>query len=1060
MRFIIPPLRCYLILTVIVSGLTMLYPQSINAGEPAAVSFQDVQNILKNNCVKCHGPLTHEGELDLSSAAAIWTGGDSGPSMVKGHPEESVLWERIVTGEMPPESPLDDVHQQKIKDWITAGAIGLPDQVEPEELVHWSFRKLTPTHELAEDAQSSPEVSPVDQLLLPALRENGLDFSPEADRATLLRRASLILTGLPPTIAEQNRFLKSSDHDVYDQIVEYYLNSPHYGERWGKFWLDAAGYADSNGYFNADTPRPLAWKYRDYVVNSFNADKPFTQFIKEQIAGDELSGYQPGMIATREIVEQLVATHYLRNAQDGTDSSDGNPEELRTDRYSALEGTMQIVSSSLLGLTIQCAKCHSHKFEPITHEEYYQFQSVFYPAFNVEKWQKPASRIIEAPLPIEFAKWEKQKASLEWELTELQDAFRLWSERNRPEGEILFADDFSTSNLDLKQRWSATAPGDDSPGSSRPIQIGEPEQFPALYSNDDGQLVVDATQAASEDSWNSTSVAFEWAPAEDGKWVQATFDLIDNRISSNGTVAVRIGYGIALHDYDDSSTVEGGNVIFEGAAPGGGATVYYDLPGTDAEPLSKIGTREYAPGHNYGVRVTRTGESEVQVHHLVDGVPDGKPLKLKPEQLPEGGFGFIYYQDRSFIVDNVLIERTPPFSTDFEESWKVFSQEVAEKQSAIEVIRQLLKDLDSAKPGRIAWVSDYSGEAPVVPLLLRGDHTAPGDPVEPVPFSVLRDKDGNGALLPYEINPPHENATGRRTAWVNWLTEPDSRSAALTARVQVNRLWQHYFGTGIVSTTDNFGYSGERPTNPLLLEYLASHYVEQGWKLKDVHRLILHSQVFKQSGQHREAAYTVDPDNKSLWKYPRQRLNAEAVRDGMLQVAGTLEKELGGAFVPTARSSGGETTVEESTPGAHRRSLYLYQRRTQIADMLQVFDAPKIVFNCTRRNVSTTPLQSLSLMNSEFIRLRASELAILLEERDSSERRIDLLYHLVYGRAPDSEERELVTNFLTRQVMFYKAADDRPEQAANKPTALNPEHQAWVDCCQMLLASNEFLYIP
>ncbi|MCA9039452.1 MAG: PSD1 domain-containing protein [Planctomycetaceae bacterium] len=1008
--------------------------------------------------MKCHGPVTREGGLDLSRPVSILAGGDSGPVLIKGKLDESLIWERVVSGEMPPETPLDDEARQKLQHWLEAGALGLPDQVEPEDLIHWSFRKLKKTSKILTDVSAEGKLTsedsnlnPLDQLLLPQLRAADLEFSPEADIPTLLRRVSLTLTGLPPTWDEQERFLKSQDPEVYSQIVEHYLNSPHYGERWGKFWLDAAGYADSNGYFNADTPRPLAYRYRDYVVRAFNQDKPFDQFVREQIAGDELSGFAEGKTVTPEMIELLEATHYLRNAQDGTDSSDGNPDELRTDRYSALEGTMQIVSTSLLGLTIQCAKCHSHKFEPITQDEYYQFQSFFYPAFNVEEWQKPATRVIEAALPNELAAWEERKQTEETEIALLEEDFRDWFRENRPRGEVLFYDDFEGSNLDLKTRWSDTAPDDDVPGSSLPIKIGEPDQSPSFYSQN-GQLLIDATQAAAEDSWNSTQDVFEWAPENTGEWIQVTFDLVNDRLSPDATPALRIGYGIALHDYNDNSVVEGGNIVFEGALPGGGAAVYYDLPGTDSTPLKKVGNQEYQPGHNYGLRLTRLSADEVQVQHLVDGVPEGDQIELKPDQLPAGGFGFVYYNNRSFIVDNVLIEKSPSYSSDYDQLWKAFQDEETKRRTELDQQVKACQASIGEKPGQIAWVADYSGNAPDVHLLERGNHTTPGHTVTPAPFSVLREdtefieESSETEAPPFDVVAPNDQSTGRRTAWANWVTQPDSHAQSLMARVQVNRFWQHYFGKGIVATTDNLGMSGSPPSHPELLDYLAAYLVEHDWHVKELHRLILHSRAFKQSSLHNETTHLIDPANKLYWRFSRQRLNAEAVRDAMLQVAGVLDESMQGPYIPSIRTPSGETVVAETEPGARRRSIYLFQRRTQIPSMLQVFDAPKIVFNCTRRNVSTTPLQSLALMNSDFIRARSVELAKEVLERPAVESQIDFAFKRVYSREPSADEIELFRQFLDQQQALYTESE-------------SPLLQAWTDCCQMLLASSEFLYI-
>jgi hypothetical protein len=234
----------------------------------------------------------------------------------------------------------------------------------------------------------------LDRFVLAALEARSLSLAPEADRTTLVRRVSFDLTGLPPAPADVSAFLADTSPDAYERMVERYLASPHYGERWGKYWLDAAGYADSNGYFSADSDRPLAWKYRDYVIRSLNADKPYDRYVREQLAGDELAGYQPDGDVTPAMVEPLTATHFLRNAPDGTGESDGNPDEVRTDRLSVLEGTVQITMNCLLGLTIQCARCHGHKFEPITHRDYYALQAIFVPAYNPARWAPPKDRVV------------------------------------------------------------------------------------------------------------------------------------------------------------------------------------------------------------------------------------------------------------------------------------------------------------------------------------------------------------------------------------------------------------------------------------------------------------------------------------------------------------------------------------------------------------------------------------------------------------------------------------------------------------------------------------------
>jgi hypothetical protein len=286
---------------------------------------------------------------------------------------------------------------------------------------HWAFRP--PVRPDAPAVRHTDCVrTAVDRFIEAALEAKGLTLSPEADRATLVRRVCFDLTGLPPTSAEIDAFLSDQSPDAYERMVARYLASPRYGERWGKYWLDAAGYADSNGYFSADSDRPLAWRYRDYVIRSFNADKPYDRFVQEQLAGDELAGYVPGDDVTPAMVEPLIATHFLRNAPDGSGESDGNPDEVRTDRMTVLEGNLQNVMNCLLGVTIQCARCHSHKFEPIKHDEYYSLQAIFFPAYNPDRWTKPNERVVAVAPRIEREEHKRKTEQIGRQVKALQDS--------------------------------------------------------------------------------------------------------------------------------------------------------------------------------------------------------------------------------------------------------------------------------------------------------------------------------------------------------------------------------------------------------------------------------------------------------------------------------------------------------------------------------------------------------------------------------------------------------------------------------------------------------------
>jgi hypothetical protein len=796
--------------------LLLAVAATARAGEPSAEPTfdRDIQPVIKTRCIKCHGPIKPKGKLNLSGPRSLARGGESGPAVEPGSPEDSALWERLSADEMPPkpDEPLSRDEKALIRRWIEHGARGLPRagdfQSTGPGADHWAFapasdpRPPTP-------AESSRVRTAVDGFIQAALEERGLALGPEADRATLIRRLSFDLTGLPPTPAEIAAYVDDRRPDAHEQLVERLLASPHHGERWGKYWLDAAGYTESNGYFSADSDRPLAYRYRDYVIRAVNDDKPLDQFVREQLAGDELSGYKPGAEVTPAIIDQLIATHFLRNGQDGTGESDGNPDEVKVDKVTVLDGAVQLIGSSLLGLTIQCARCHDHKFEPVTQKEYYQLHAILAPAFNLEKWLKPNERVVEA-----------------------------------------------------------------------------------------------APRAA------------------EGPW-QAHEQMIDMEIAH----------------------------------------------------LKK----QYGPG---------------------------------PNDSPE--------------------EKTA-------------------KQKRLDKVIEPLQARRRPHPGRIAWVADLGPEPVSAPLFIRGNPATPGSLLGPGVPSFLADPEN-----PYETRPPFPAAksTGRRLALARWLTRPGSRPAALLARVMASRIWQHHFGTGLAATSDNLGYTGSPPTHPALLEFLAAELMRSGWSAKALHRLILSSAVWKQSSEPRREAQTIDPDNRLLARFPLRRLDAEAIRDALLAASGEMVTLQGGPSVPTRRTDAGEVVAEDPDGAGLRRSVYLQQRRTQIASLLEVFDAPSIVTTCTRRLPATVPLQSLSLMNSEFVVTRAAKLAGRLEREcpgdieAAADTRLARLFLITIGRPPTGAERDAARRFLQAQPAYY-----------SESSAEEARRRAWADLCQMVLASNSFLYV-
>lgn len=724
---------------------------------------------------------------------------------------------------------------------------------EPRPETHQAFRPIT--------RPKLPEVrgerrSDIDRLILAALEAKKLSLNPEADRPTLIRRVCFDLTGLPPTAAEIATFVADKTSGAFAKIVDHYLESPRYGERWGKHWLDAAGYADSNGYFNADSDRPLAWRYRDYVVRSFNADKPYDRFVKEQIAGDELVGYAPGGDVSPGMIDSIIATHFLRNAPDGTGESDGNPDEVRIDRYTVLEGNVQNFMNCLLGLTIQCARCHDHKFEPITQEEYYGLQALLYPVYNSERWTKPNDRVV----PIGT-----------------RDEVAAWSRRN---------------------------------------------------------------------------------------------DLITRQVK---------------------------------AAQGGLANL--------AEPL-----REQFLGERLKDLDTKARDAVIDAFKMP-----------KDKQSPEQQALLKTHANAAKISDDELAKRFPEYA------------------ALRERVKQTIAEREKDRPKALEQIAAYVETDPspaVHHLLRRGQHNLPGKEVQPGALAAISTSTNTFRI---ELPPKGRVSTGRRTAFANWATSPEN---PLFARVMVNRIWQHHFGTGLVTTSENLGISGSKPSHPELLDLLAAEFIHSRWSIKAIHRLILNSDVYRQSSTRRAGLDAVDPDNRLLAHFPILRLDAEAVRDAMLYVSGELDMRAGGPYVASKRTPEGVVEVAENVDGARRRSLYLQQRRTQVDTFLQLFDAPSIVTTCGKRSPSTVPLQSLALLNSDFARSRAKSFAkrLTLEVGDKTDKRLDLAFTLTCNRMPLANERTACEKFLEAQRIVYakdKGADEK----------------AWCDLCQMLLASNAFLYV-
>jgi hypothetical protein len=731
-------------------------------------------------------------------------------------------------------------------------------QFTPAQKSFWSLQPVS--HPATPAVKNRNWVkTPIDAFILAKLEEQSLKPNPPADKVTLLRRATVDITGLQPTQEEITAFLSDTSPDAWSKVVERLLASPAYGERWGRHWLDVVRYADSNGY-KADETRPNMWRYRDYVIQSFNNDKPYDRFVKEQIAGDELYPGDP---------DALVAMGFNRNWIDET-----NAASMFIRRQETLDDMTTVTGQAFLGLTYGCARCHNHKYDPILQKDYYRLQAFF--ANTVSG---------DGPLPIKdpalHAKYEEQKAA------------------------------YDEKTKDIRAEMAKII---------EPLRASKMESGIKTFEEE-----------------VKTAVTMEPAKRTPMDWVW--YKTVEPRI-------------------------------------------------------------------------------------IIDEEPDARTL-------------------RTLKGDN--------------------AKRYAE-------LKKQLAEFDALKPTPLPlgqFMVDISSNAPQTYVLLGGNVGAKGDEVQPGFLSVL---DPSAAKY---TPPAGMNSTGRRTALANWLA--DARNP-LAPRVIVNRIWHYHFGRGIVATPGDFGRMGARPTHPELLDYLTANFIDHGWSIKSLHRMILLSNTYQQSSALDEAAAKADPDDKLLWRWPRHRMEAEAVRDSMLQVAGLLSTKMGGpgVFPPlpagttkelSATAAAGGWRNEKDPAQINRRSVYIFVRRNLRYPMMQEFDSANNFDVHSARINTVTPSQTLELMNFDTVVNWAQSFAgrVLNDNGLSEEAQIDRAYKLAFGRAATAEERGIAASFFKTQTPILQARFDaasKPPLPSNLPEGMNPARAAaWVDFCQMLLNSNEFLYL-
>jgi hypothetical protein len=999
---------------------------------------RDVRPILADNCFKCHGPdaAARKSKLRLDVRGQALQGGKSGqPAIVAGKPDASEMIRRLESTAddevMPPPSTgkkLTPKQVELLRRWITSGA---------DYAQHWAL--VPPVRPPLPKVINAAWVrTPVDAILLARLEREGLRPAPEAGKETLLRRLSLDLTGLPPTPEEIDAFLNDESPGAYEKVVECLLASPHYGERWARHWLDGARYADSDG-FEKDKPRQV-WMYRDWVVGAFNRDLPYDQFIVEQIAGDLLP---------RPTQDQLVATGFLRNSMINEEGGI-DPEQFRME---ALFDRMDALGKSVLGLTVQCAQCHDHKYDPLTQEEYYRLFAylndtdeaniaVYTPAEQKKRAEVlRAIRAIEEELKQRTPDWRKQMDAWEERVRNDQpawDVVRVTHQGDNEQRYVEHADGSLTAGGYDPTKWTVRFTGKTDRRritgfrlellTDPNLPLGGPGRSPlGLFAL--SEFLVDV--ADPNTPGKKTRVKFVSATADYGneeKPLEAMFDDRTGKKRVTGPVT------FAIDGKDDTAWgIDAGpgrrnvdrKAVFVPETPlelPEGAVLTFHL---------KLMHGGWNSDDNQNNNVGRFRFSVTDAEHPVaDPLP--KPV-------------------RDLLA--LPAERRTPAQVDA--VFAYWRTTVAEWEEANGRIEALWKQ---HPVGASQLTLAARQEHRTTFVLKRGDFLKPVRPVQPG--------------VPAALHPLSVGAEPNRLGLAKWLV---SRDAPTTARAIVNRVWQAHFGTGLVATSEDLGVQGEPPTHPELLDWLAVEFMEKGWSFKHLHRLIVTSAAYRQSSKVTPELLRRDPANRLLARGPRFRVEGEVVRDIALAASGLLNPKLGGPpvyppapdflFKPPA-SYGPKTWAEDKGEERYRRALYTFRFRSVPHPVLTSFDTPNGDASCVRRVRSNTPLQALTTLNEPLFLECARGLArkALADGGASDRERAVYAFRRCTGRKPGEKELEVLLTFLAKQTEKFSAPEAKPwDLAANDPShppklpdSVTPaQAAAWTALARLLLNLDE-----
>jgi hypothetical protein len=901
----------------------------VAAQTPAQIELfeKNARPLFAEKCQACHSAKLRSGGFDLSTVEGMKEAAAMGIFGKASELDDSPILRALSYDnriKMPPQGKLPPEKVSALREWIVAGAptpavtpsagnslagtgvrpVALRGVITDADKNFWAFKPLS------QNAPALPQekawaLNLIDQFILTNLEKNGLKPAPQADKTTLLRRATFDLTGLPPTEKELKDFLADKSPKAYEKVIDRLLASPRYGERWGRHWLDVMRYADSTGS-DEDHRYPHAWRYRDYVIEAFNSDMPYNQFVREQLAGDILAADPNSGVGYRGI----VATGFLALGKKALAQKD-----LPLKRYDVVDDQIEVTSKALLGITVNCARCHDHKFDPIATKDYYQMAAIFASTLSYEKGE--TGDPIQTPLT---------------PASEYDAFYKRWQDYNDIQekiGKILKFDDEARKKREADQKQIA-----DYMLAAFCVYAKHEAPDPKLDAKLLGKWV------AYLDNTNRPELK-HWHTATDANRAEVAAQYQED-------------FRRSAYQYDQ------------------------DLSWWE-------GTEESYP---------KAGK-----------VPSGRPFLLPDRH----GFFVAVWQNGG------------PLHRIREEQLATLDPAKADE------VRKLLaraESMEKALPRKEIPMACAVKEGQTIEqhVFLRGDYHNLGDPVERTAPVILR--------LDLPLEPVKTNSG--RLELANWIIDPRN---PLPARVIANRIWQGHFGEGIVRTPDNYGRLGDHPSNPELLDYLARTFIDNGWSIKKMHKLIMLSKTYQMSAAFDEEKRAKDPENRLLSHFPRQRLSIEEIRDSYLAMGADLDLTMGGTLDPGVGTDGetSSSRISMNPEKTNRRSIYLPLRRSNLPTIYSLFDFGDATTPDGRRNSTIVATQALFVMNSPLVIREANHLtAHVLKQEKLGERRVEEIYIRVLDRKPDPSEIDRGLTYVAS--LRQKWNDISEEKATPVPT--------------------------